>query len=444
MNASRRCLCAFVITLTLSPLPQTAFAQDSRQQVEARAWAVETLRYYNLADKATSQEIEKIAELKSQILTPTLNFRDRLSACTEAYSVFLRLMGGGSVPQQTIIQTCVPPTQAAHARLTNADYKPFNRTTSPPGELSHVEKMGRGPIPVILIPDYGTDWTLYRTFMERNRDRYTMYAVTLPGFGDTPVPPKPKFYDPKATPWWNSAEQGVVKLIRSNKLNRPFVIGTQAGAYLAARLALDHPNIIRGVVLLNGLVKMPLPVRDNPNVPLGLKERHQMISGRPDLTGLMWEFPPLVVLTPSAAEKTISQVPPPVQQLFLGLNTRDPERGKALYIDFLTKTDPRAFTYFIELNSTDLTDDLKYLKVPMLVIPSLHDEKSPALNNPAMPGPNNLALSQWNEIKQSYLSIPLAIVPFENTRNYATEEAPLELDRAIAAFVAGKPVEVKR
>ena len=117
-------------------------------------------------------------------------------------------------------------------------------------------------------------------------------------------------------------------------------------------------------------------------------------------------------------------------------NTRDPERAKALFISNTIGLDTRALRYGNELQNTDLTADFKSLTVPTLVIPSVHDDESPGQGGPA--------LAQWSEIKLRYPSIPLTVVPFENTRSYAVEEAPMELDRAIADFLAAKTVEVNR
>jgi len=97
--------------------------------------------------------------------------------------------------------------------------------STPLGNLGVVEKRGRGPIPMILIADIRTDWSLYRNFMDRNVERYTMYAVTLPGYGGTPAPPRPETLDLKSTPWWDGAEKGVVSLIEKNRFNKPVVVG---------------------------------------------------------------------------------------------------------------------------------------------------------------------------------------------------------------------------
>ena len=86
--------------------------------------------------------------------------------------------------------------------------------------------------------------------------------------------------------------------------------------------------------------------------------------------------------------------------------------------------------------ATDLTGDLKNLKVPLLAIPAIPDDGSPGQGSPTV--------TQWEEIKVRYPGIPLAVLPFENCRSYITEEAPKDLDRAVEAFLAGKPSDIKR
>ena len=65
--------------------------------------------------------------------------------------------------------------------------------------LGHVEQRGAGPTPVVLISGLACDWTVWEDFMDRNTERFTMYAVTLPGMAGTDAPPKPEAEG--GTPW---------------------------------------------------------------------------------------------------------------------------------------------------------------------------------------------------------------------------------------------------
>ena len=74
----------------------------------------------------------------------------------------------------------------------------------------------------------------------------------------------------------------------------------------------------------------------------------------------------------------------------------------------------------------------------MLAMGSWHDEGSPVVNVPN--------ISQWEEMKLLYPSIPLTVVAFDDTRTYISADAPEEFDRALADFVVergGRPVHGK-
>jgi len=126
--------------------------------------------------------------------------------------------------------------------------------TSAPGALGAVVQRGKGPINMVLVSGFGVGASAFEGFMRRNADRYRMFAVTLPGFEGTPAPPMP----PPGTSygdqtWTRSATDAVVKLIRDKKLDRPVLVGHFInGTQVAMRVALDHPERVRAVVLLAG------------------------------------------------------------------------------------------------------------------------------------------------------------------------------------------------
>ncbi|MGH9510478.1 MAG: DUF2911 domain-containing protein [Terriglobales bacterium] len=78
---------------------------------------------------------------------------------------------------------------------------------------------------------------------------------------------------------------------------------------------------------------------------------------------------------------------------------------------------------------------MKQLAVPMLAMGAIHDEGSPRQSPPS--------LSQWEEMKLLYPTIPLTVVAFEDTRTYISEDAPEEFDRALGDFLAGRAVNGK-
>lgn len=407
-------------------------SENQQRRAQTTAWVVSYLRYLGLEGKASSQEVDQLTELKLKAEAAELRTDAREAAYRELFTQVIRLMGVAPAKNE---QTITNWSQNAR-NLSNPDARvqAINSTTTPLGQLGHVEQMGRGPVTLILIPENGTDWTIYREFMERHADRYTMYAITLPGCGGTPPPPRPAIRDFSKTVWWINAEQAVLKLIEEKRLAKPVVVGTMAGAYLAARLALDHPDKVRAAVLLNGLVNSPMQSNEPPFKPASLAERQRRVNQRVADVLMDWA-PNFPASTKEGLERGLQNARPAVLNGML-YNTQDLEKAKTLYLNTNTGSTPRTIqSYWSELQSADLTGDLKTLKAPLLVIPSIHDDKSAYQRR--------VAVSQWEEIKLMYPGIPITIAPFADTRAYVVLDSPAELGQALDDFLAGRPVAGK-
>src|SRR5262245_15154051 len=143
-----------------------------------------------------------------------------------------------------------------------------NYVTSAPGTLGVVVERGKGPIDMVLVSGFGVGASAFDGFMRRNGDRYRMFAITLPGFEGTPAPPMP----PPGTSygeqtWTRWATDAVVKLIRQKKLSRPIIVGHFInGSQVAMRVAVEHPELVRAVVLLAGTPRYE-PVKATPYWP---------------------------------------------------------------------------------------------------------------------------------------------------------------------------------
>jgi pimeloyl-ACP methyl ester carboxylesterase len=168
-------------------------------------------------------------------------------------------------------------------------------------------------------------------------------------------------------------------------------VGALTGGYLAARLALDHPDRIRGAVLLDTRAYVPYRSLSTPDKPVSMEERHVILTTRPATMGILLDLSPQVMLSPEASGQLVNNLPPQQRQSALYSNLRDIERGKALFINNTFNTDSRTFRYNIELNGVDLSDSMKNLKASLLFIAAIHDDNSP--------GQGGAAPSQWNEIK---------------------------------------------
>ena len=424
--------CMWMMLIVWLVIGQCVWAQALYQPdpAEVKARVMEVLRFYGLESKVTPTEANQLAELQMKIETPSITMQDRFTAYLELYRLLYRLNGVAS-PSPMMMNSARANTGIIGTFIASGPVKPLGPATTPWGQLGQIEKRGHGSIPMILIAPVGFDWTIYQTFMERNADRYTMYGITLPGSGQTPLPVMPKSFDPTATPWWESARQGVLTLIEKQKLNHPVIIGSQSSAYLAARLALDQPNKVRAAVMISGLAHMPQPSETDPDRPMTLAERRQSVSLR--VSAMVTDLWPRVIpASREAGEKLLQaflRVYPP------GLS-HHPNRNNELFLMTALDSSISASRYANELAMTDLATEFGKLTVPVLAITADHDDASTRQGAPDT--------AQWTEVKLRYPSIPLTISRFENSRVFVTEDAPEDLDKAVAAFLAGKPVEIHR
>lgn len=111
-----------------------------------------------------------------------------------------------------------------------------------------VERHGeRGP-PVILIPGLASGAWVWQDSVAALRSGHRVYAVTLPGFAGRPAVPG----DPLAL-----AADALRELIVSQRLERPVVVGHSLGGMLALMLAAAHPELVGGVVTVDGMPVFP-------------------------------------------------------------------------------------------------------------------------------------------------------------------------------------------
>jgi pimeloyl-ACP methyl ester carboxylesterase len=126
--------------------------------------------------------------------------------------------------------------------------------TAAPGTLGAVVERGKGPIDMVLVSGFGVGASAFEGFMKRNASRYHMLAVTLAGFEGSAAPPMPDSGTSYGAQTWTSeADDALVKLIRDRKLKRPVLVGHFLnGTQVAMRVAMEHPDLVRAVVLLSG------------------------------------------------------------------------------------------------------------------------------------------------------------------------------------------------
>ena len=112
---------------------------------------------------------------------------------------------------------------------------------------------GTGEINLLLISCMSCRWNAWEEFMERNAEKYTMYAVTLPGYGGTALPDLPM--NSGKTPWRDNVLVGLSGVIDEHQLTQVVVVGHSWGAMVAVQLGALRKDVVSQVISVDGTIE---------------------------------------------------------------------------------------------------------------------------------------------------------------------------------------------
>src|SRR5262249_18802598 len=178
-----------------------------------------------------------------------------------------------------------------------------------------------------------------------------------PGYEGTSSPPWTATSDFSDQMWTKALCHAIVKLIDDEKLDRPIIVGHHMlGDYYALRIGIDHPDKIRGVIIVAGKPSTAYPAvgKNKPGQPIttaSLEERLQMMKkfAMPfykNVTAKMWK-------AGSFQPRTFCRNSIRAQQLF--------DQQVAVPI-------PTQVRYLLEYLTADLELELPKLSVPLLTV----------------------------------------------------------------------------
>lgn len=250
------------------------------------------------------------------------------------------------------------------------------------GSIPSYIKKGNGRQVCILIPGFGFDASIFNDFMEANKNFYTMYAITVPGYGRTKAPPMPEMDISYGNQHWNkSAVAGIAGLIDKERLKDVVVIGHfVAGTQLALRLAIEHPDKIARVVVIGGPAKFIAIGRDGRPMPYPLDSAVKYIDN-------YWA---------PRFYKTITKEKFNEGNYLPGVYSLDTVRAARLWQQSAQQPLPVMIRYLCEFFASDITLEVDRIKCPVLVL-------RPSFNKAVLQNPvNNYVWPQfidsWNKV----------------------------------------------
>lgn len=107
-----------------------------------------------------------------------------------------------------------------------------------------VRETGEGP-PVLFLHGLGGDHTVWNEVAALLDGKIRSIRPDLRGHGRSPMPAG-------STLSFEEMELDLARILDQRSLPRAYIVGLSAGAFLALRIARDHPERVRGLVLING------------------------------------------------------------------------------------------------------------------------------------------------------------------------------------------------
>lgn len=248
------------------------------------------------------------------------------------------------------------------------------------GEIPHYIKSGKGKTAMILVPGLGFDESVFADFMAANNDEYTMYAITIPGFGDTKAPSMPDSGISYGQQTWNkNVIEGLLKLIDKEKLHKPVLTGHFVlGSQVVLRMAADYPEKTGAVIILGGAARFMLEQQGKLSAP-PLK---QVIDYTDRVTSKSW----FKHMTKEFFDRGNF-----IKQVY----SNDSTVGRQLWEQVAAVPLPVMVRYSCEYFASDLLSEIQKIKCPLLVL-------RPSFSPPLLDAPANKSWLQpqffetWN------------------------------------------------
>lgn len=215
------------------------------------------------------------------------------------------------------------PLRTAQSR----DHEPFGAAIDFQPVAFRVEVKGRGR-PAIFIPGLACPGAVWDDTVAHLGDGYESHVVTLAGFaGNAPID----------EPLSAAVRRDLTRYIRSRGLREPIVFGHSMGGFIAYWLASYHPELVGPVIVVDA----------SPALSGGLDEARALRA--------RWRY------------ASDAQFVGGLRAVFTAMSSY-PERMTSV-IEAVTRSDRRSIGDAIfEMVTTDLTDRVKDITAPVLVI----------------------------------------------------------------------------
>lgn len=260
-----------------------------------------------------------------------------------------------------------------------------------------VERHGERGRPMVFVPGLASGAWAWQGMVREFKGEHVVYVVTPAGFnGRSAVQGEPVA----------ATRQALKDLIVSRSLKAPVLVGHSLGATLSISLAQEDPDLVAGVVAIDGLPVFPgterMPKEQRPHMAAGIKAQMSGVTK------------PMFDAQQKSYMRTIGSI----------------DMSRADDIALMTSTsDPASVTsYMAGVLALDLRDKLPAIKAPVLVITPWFEPDS---------AQTNVSQAQKVEYYKSLMAgtPKLKVVPVAPARHFAMIDQPEQVANAIREFL---------
>ena len=265
-----------------------------------------------------------------------------------------------------------------------------------PGGAFRVHVTGEGP-PLVLIPGLASAGEVWDGVVERYRDRYELHVLTLAGFAGVPALDGPDFLPVQ--------RDAVVEYIREKGLDAPVLVGHSLGGFLALWVAASAPELVGGVVAVDG-VPFLTALGDTTAVEGAMATEAEQAAAfyasmTPEQMEAQTRMAARAMVTDTARAETITA---------WGAASDPATAGRA----------------YAEMMTTDLRDDLASVEAPIVLVMAGSGRQPDALERARLAYAHQL---------RSAPSAELVVAP--DARHFVMYDDPELLYRTLDRFLAG-------
>ena len=254
------------------------------------------------------------------------------------------------------------------------------------GIVMSYELVGQGEC-LTLIHGAGDDLHMWYEQVPVLSQRFRVLTYDVRGFGETELP--------ESEVGLGVLGEDLYQLLRALAIDSAFVLGYSMGGRIGLQLALDHPDVVRALILANSAVGA------TPPAPEAAERRKNLIAllERGDLEAV-------------AEQMTAASFSP-------GLKERDPARFQR-YKAIKLQNDPRRFARAWGALATAPPPELGRLSCPVLIIAGERD-----------------SFVTLAAARATHAAIPNSRLEVLPTGHAAAVEAPAGFNRIVREFLAG-------